>query len=158
MIDRKQKEKLLGRVSRLVEEKYFDPSFDAEKLRWLNQHYLKQCDPRRIAHLLGPHLGDQGIDPLPDSVYRDRTDRALNLMSDHGLMALFSEPSTNFSYLDGHEPPYLVKGNRRKLEPGMVFTIEPGIYLPGQWGVRIGDDFVVRESGLEPLSSRVSHM
>jgi len=60
--------------------------------------------------------------------------------------------------LDGHEPPYLVRGNRRKLEPGMVFTIEPGIYLPGRWGVRIEDDFVVRDDGLEPLSARVSSM
>jgi Xaa-Pro dipeptidase len=60
--------------------------------------------------------------------------------------------------MDGHEPPYLVEGNRRKLEPGMVFTIEPGIYLPEQWGVRLEDDFVVRETGLEPLSSRVSQI
>jgi Xaa-Pro dipeptidase len=58
--------------------------------------------------------------------------------------------------MDGHEPPYLVKGNSLMLEPGMVFTIEPGIYLPGEWGVRIEDDFVVRADGLEPLSSRVA--
>ena len=60
--------------------------------------------------------------------------------------------------MDGHEPPYLVEGNRRRLEPGMVFTIEPGIYLPGQWGVRIEDDFVVGEDRLEPLSTRVSFL
>ncbi len=60
--------------------------------------------------------------------------------------------------MDGHEPPYLVEGNRRALEPGMVFTIEPGIYLPDRWGVRIEDDFLVRERGLEPLSSRVSRI
>jgi Xaa-Pro dipeptidase len=58
--------------------------------------------------------------------------------------------------MDGHEPPYLVEGNTRQLEPGMVFTIEPGIYLPGRWGVRIEDDFVVRDNGLEALSSRVA--
>ena len=58
--------------------------------------------------------------------------------------------------MDGHEPPYLVQGNTRTIEPGMVFTIEPGIYLPERWGVRIEDDFVVRETGLEPLSTRVA--
>lgn len=60
--------------------------------------------------------------------------------------------------MDGHEPPYLVEGNTQVLEYGMVFTIEPGIYLPSQWGVRIEDDFVVRQDGLEPLSSRVAQI
>jgi Xaa-Pro aminopeptidase len=40
----------------------------------------------------------------------------------------------------------------------MVFTIEPGIYLPGRWGVRIEDNFVVREDGLEPLSTRIAQI
>ncbi len=60
--------------------------------------------------------------------------------------------------MDGHEPPYLVEGNTRKLEPGNVFTIEPGIYMLGKWGVRIEDDFVVRENAIEALSSRISPM
>jgi glutamyl-tRNA synthetase len=38
-------------------------SFNTEKLLWLNQHYLKESDPARIAHLLSSHLGDLGIDP-----------------------------------------------------------------------------------------------
>jgi glutamyl-tRNA synthetase len=38
-------------------------SFNTEKLLWLNQHYIKQSDPKRIAHLLSPHMGDLGIDP-----------------------------------------------------------------------------------------------
>jgi glutamyl-tRNA synthetase len=38
-------------------------AFDPDKLDWLNQHYIQHADPKRIAHLLRPHLGDRGIDP-----------------------------------------------------------------------------------------------
>lgn len=38
-------------------------AFDPDKLDWLNQHYIQHADPKRIAHLLRPHLGDLGIDP-----------------------------------------------------------------------------------------------
>ena len=56
--------------------------------------------------------------------------------------------------MDGHEVPYLVQGNETRLEPGMVFTIEPGIYQLGKFGVRIEDDVRVTDSGLEVLSHR----
>jgi len=56
--------------------------------------------------------------------------------------------------MDGHEPPYLVEGNVMRLEPEMVFTIEPGIYQLGKWGVRIEDDCVMGENGVEVLSHR----
>lgn len=56
--------------------------------------------------------------------------------------------------MDGHEAPYLVHGNTTRLEPGMVFTIEPGIYQPGKFGVRIEDDNRITEDGLEVLSTR----
>jgi Xaa-Pro aminopeptidase len=50
--------------------------------------------------------------------------------------------------LDGHEHPYLVAGNDRPLEPGMAFSIEPGVYLPGRFGVRIEDVAVIGDDGL----------
>jgi Xaa-Pro aminopeptidase len=49
--------------------------------------------------------------------------------------------------LDGHEHPYLVAGNDQVLEPGMAFSIEPGIYLPGTFGVRIEDIAIVGADG-----------
>jgi D-alanyl-D-alanine dipeptidase len=55
--------------------------------------------------------------------------------------------------LDGHEPPYLVRGNETRLQPGMAFSIEPGIYLPGRFGVRIEDIAFLDAHGVaEPLN------
>jgi len=49
--------------------------------------------------------------------------------------------------MDGHESPYLVRGNRTILEPGMTFSNEPGIYVVGDYGMRCEDDMVIAESG-----------
>jgi Xaa-Pro dipeptidase len=54
--------------------------------------------------------------------------------------------------MDGHEWPYLVKGNTLPLAPGMTFSDEPGIYLPGEFGVRLEDDMVITETGAELMS------
>jgi Xaa-Pro dipeptidase len=49
--------------------------------------------------------------------------------------------------MDGHEWPYLVRGNTMPLEPGMTFSNEPGIYIPGEFGVRLEDDMYITEDG-----------
>lgn len=53
--------------------------------------------------------------------------------------------------LDGHEYPYLVKGNKLKLEPGMTFSNEPGIYIYNEFGIRTEDCMVVTEDGARYL-------
>lgn len=54
--------------------------------------------------------------------------------------------------LDGHESPYIVKNDRTILQEGMTFSIEPGIYLEGKYGVRIEDIVVVTSNGAERLN------
>jgi len=51
--------------------------------------------------------------------------------------------------MDGHEWPYLVRGNTLPLQPGMVFSDEPGIYIQGEFGVRLEDDMLITEGGAE---------
>ena len=53
--------------------------------------------------------------------------------------------------LDGHEHPYLVRGSKTVLEPGMTFSNEPGIYIPGEFGMRCEDDMVIAADGPERL-------
>ncbi|MBA7533625.1 Xaa-Pro dipeptidase [subsurface metagenome] len=58
--------------------------------------------------------------------------------------------------MEGHEYPYLVKGNKLKLKPGMTFSNEPGIYIYGEFGVRIEDCFVVTEDGGKILGGMIT--
>ncbi|MEE8498254.1 MAG: M24 family metallopeptidase, partial [Acidimicrobiia bacterium] len=60
--------------------------------------------------------------------------------------------------LEGHEHPYIVEGNRLLLEAGMAFSIEPGIYVPGEWGMRLEDIVVCGESGVDELNRSERHL
>lgn len=53
--------------------------------------------------------------------------------------------------LDGHEWPYMVRGNTTRLTAGMTFTNEPGLYIPGELGIRHKDTLVVTEDGCDNL-------
>jgi Xaa-Pro aminopeptidase len=55
--------------------------------------------------------------------------------------------------LEVHEHPYIVEGNETVLEPGMTFSVEPGIYLPGRFGVRIEDIVACTQHGIESLNA-----
>ena len=55
--------------------------------------------------------------------------------------------------LDAHEEPYIISGNKLLLQPGMVYSNEPGIYIDGKWGVRIEDIILMTGEGARSLNS-----
>jgi Xaa-Pro dipeptidase len=79
---------------------------------------------------------------------------ARKVITDAGYGQYFTHRLGHGMGMDGHEVPYMVEGNETRIEPGMVFTDEPGIYQLNKFGVRIEDDCVMTDTGVEVLSHR----
>jgi Xaa-Pro dipeptidase len=77
---------------------------------------------------------------------------ARRVIAEAGYGQYFTHRTGHGLGLEGHEPPYACEGDTTILEPGMTFTVEPGVYLPGKGGVRVEDDVVVTATGCESLT------
>ena len=79
---------------------------------------------------------------------------ARSIIADAGMGEAFVHRTGHGIGLSVHEEPYIVAGNSIILEPGMAFSIEPGIYFRGEWGARIEDIVVVTADGAEAMNNR----
>jgi len=77
---------------------------------------------------------------------------ARKVLHNAGLGRYFTHSTGHGVGLEIHESPRVAAGQKEVLQPGMVVTIEPGVYFPGKWGVRIEDMVAVNDSGCEVLT------
>ncbi|MFI8347353.1 aminopeptidase P family protein [Streptomyces sp. NPDC085596] len=86
----------------------------------------------------------------------DRAARAV--IEDAGYGPYFIHRTGHGIGVTTHEPPYMIEGEEQPLVPGMCFSVEPGIYLPGRFGVRIEDIVTVTEDGGRRLNDTTREM
>ena len=84
----------------------------------------------------------------------DRIARAI--ITEAGFGEFFTHRLGHGMGIEGHEPPYLVGGNAERLRPGMCMSVEPGTYVPGEFGVRIEDDILITEDGCEVIHGELA--
>jgi Xaa-Pro aminopeptidase len=89
----------------------------------------------------------------PGATCADVDAAARGVIEDAGYGEYFVHRTGHGLGLSGHEPPWIMRGNGAELRPGVVHSIEPGIYLPGEFGVRLEEIVHVTDSGCERFSA-----
>jgi Xaa-Pro aminopeptidase len=96
---------------------------------------------------------EAAIDAVRPGATVDEVDAAARkILREAGLARYFTHSTGHGVGLEIHEAPRVAHGQREVLQPGMVITIEPGVYFPGKWGVRIEDMVAVTARGCEVLT------
>ena len=111
-------------------------------------HVGEPTDEERNVHEIVREAQQAGYEAVRPGVACQEIDRAARqVIAGAGYGEQFIHRVGHGIGLTSHEPPYMVEGEELLLEPGMCFSIEPGIYLPDRFGVRIEDIVTVTENG-----------
>jgi Xaa-Pro aminopeptidase len=111
-------------------------------------HVGEPTDEEQQVHDLVRQAQQAGFEAVRPGIACQEIDRVpRGIITDGGYGDRFIHRTGHGIGLTTHEPPYMVEGETHLLEPGMCFSIEPGIYLSGRFGVRIEDIVTVTEDG-----------
>ncbi|UXA11294.1 Xaa-Pro peptidase family protein [Mycobacterium sp. SMC-8] len=131
----------------------FDPGYNSDSTR---TYSIGEPDPqvaRRYAVLQRAQRA--AVESVRPGVTAEQVDAAArDVLAAAGLAEAFVHRTGHGIGLSVHEEPYIVAGNTLPLQEGMAFSVEPGIYFPGQWGARIEDIVVVTADGAESVNNR----
>jgi D-alanyl-D-alanine dipeptidase len=117
-------------------------------------HVGEPTDEEREVHEIVRRAQQAGFEAVTTGIACQEVDRAARkVITDAGYGEYFIHRVGHGIGLTTHEPPYMVEGEEHPIEPGMCFSIEPGIYLPGRFGVRIEDIVVATEDGGRRLNN-----
>jgi Xaa-Pro aminopeptidase len=131
----------------------YEPGYNSDSTR---TYSIGEPDPdvaRRYAVL--QRAQQAAVEAVRPGVTAEQVDAvARDVLAAEGLAEAFVHRTGHGIGLSVHEEPYIVAGNDLPLEEGMAFSVEPGIYFPGQWGARIEDIVVVTADGAMPVNNQ----
>ncbi len=117
-------------------------------------HVGEPTDEERRIHDLVRQAQEAGFRAVRPGVACQEVDRAARaVIADAGYGEFFIHRTGHGIGVTTHEPPYMIEGEEQPLVPGMCFSVEPGVYLPGRFGVRIEDIVTVTEDGGRRLNT-----
>ncbi|MGI5438383.1 aminopeptidase P family protein [Streptomyces shenzhenensis] len=122
-------------------------------------HVGEPTDEERTVHDIVRAAQEAGFRAVRPGVACQEVDRAARaVIEDAGYGEYFIHRTGHGIGVTTHEPPYMIEGEQQLLVPGMCFSVEPGVYLPGRFGVRIEDIVTVTEDGGRRLNDTTRDM
>ncbi|WP_432135797.1 M24 family metallopeptidase [Streptomyces sp. bgisy154] len=122
-------------------------------------HVGEPTDEERRVHDVVRAAQEAGFCAVrPGAACQDVDRAAREVITDAGYGPYFIHRTGHGIGVTTHEPPYMIEGEEQPLVPGMCFSVEPGVYLPGRFGVRIEDIVTVTRDGRRRLNATTREM